>query len=261
VFRQNWKAFAAIGMLGITCLQFLLFFALNYTSALNAAVIMALTPVLTMIGAAIFLREPFGRSATLGMGLSVVGALLAVLGDNPAGIRGFALDRGEPLALLAAACMAFYTIGSRKLLDDRVSPIVNTALVVAMGFIGMLPLAAFAHLPHTAPSASVLLALAGISIGAAVMGLVFWTRSIQVLGVSEPNVLYNFIPVITMLISWSQGTRPFPEQMIGALLVVVGVTQSVMCARTAKGSEARSTEPRAPEVDIRVPVHSHYNAS
>ena len=230
-FRQNWRSFVAIGALGITCLQFLLFFSLNYTSALNASVIMALTPVITMAGAAMFLHEPLSGKALLGMAVSAAGALLAVLGDSPAGISGFTLDRGEPLALLAAVCMAFYTIGSRRLLDHRVSPIVNTALVVTMGLLGMLPLAAFGHLPHTAPTASVLFALAGISIGAAVIGLVFWTRSIQVLGVSEPNVLYNFIPVLTMLISRSQGTRPYAEQIVGAVLVVAGVTQSVLSSR------------------------------
>ena len=142
-FRQNWRGFVAIGALGITCLQFLLFFSLNYTSALNASVIMALTPVITMAGAAMFLHEPLSGKASLGMAVSAAGALLAVLGDSPAGISGFTLDRGEPLALLAAVCMAFYTIGSRRLLDHRVSPIVNTALVVTMGLLGMLPLAAF----------------------------------------------------------------------------------------------------------------------
>ena len=130
--------------------------------------------------------------------------------------------------------MAFYTIGSRKLLDHRVSPIVNTALAVIMGLLGMLPLAALGRVPHTAPTASVLFALAGISIGAAVIGLVFWTRSIQVLGVSEPNVLYNFIPVLTMLISWSQGARPYPrtDRRCGTR----------RCRRNAVGDKSRQAE-------------------
>lgn len=70
-------AFLILGLVGITLNQALLFAALNLTTAVNSAVIMALTPLLTMIGAAIWLGEPFGIRAPIGLAVSLAGALLA----------------------------------------------------------------------------------------------------------------------------------------------------------------------------------------
>jgi len=48
-----------------------------------------------------------------------------------------------------------------------------------------------------------------------------------VLGVGEPNLYYNFIPVLTMIMVSLQGIPPHPEQILGAGLVVAGVTLSM----------------------------------
>ena len=222
--RKNWLGYLLLGVIGITTFQLLLFFALEHTTAVNSAVIMALTPALTMVGAALFLGEPFGGRAALGMAIAVAGALLAVLGDSPAGLAGFTLDRGEPLALLAAGCMAFYTVASRRLLPKDVPPLTHTALVIAMGTVFLLPLAFAAEPPRSEPNLHVLVALAGVSLGATVLGYLFWNRAVSTLGVGEPSLLYNFIPVLTMVMVSLQGTPPHAEQIIGALLVVAGVS-------------------------------------
>src|SRR6187402_821145 len=41
--RANWRGYLALGFIGIAAFQLLVFFALDYTTALNSAVIMALT--------------------------------------------------------------------------------------------------------------------------------------------------------------------------------------------------------------------------
>jgi len=225
--RDNWRRYIVLGVVGITFFQALLFIALDYTTAVNASVIMALTPVLTMAGAAVFLGEPFGVRAGIGMVISVAGALLAVLGDSPNGFAGLTLDRGEPLALLGAGCMAFYTVASRRLMPTKEKTLINTALVVGFGMVFLLPLSAFTEAPRTLPTWPVVVALTGLTLGSTVLGYLFWTHAIKVLGVSEPNILYNFIPVLTMIMASLQGTPPHTEQVIGALLVVAGVTLSI----------------------------------
>jgi drug/metabolite transporter (DMT)-like permease len=222
--RANWRGYLVLGLIGITALQLLLFFALDYTTAVNFAVIMALTPALTMVGAALFLGEPFDWRACVGMAIAVAGALLAVLGDSPAGLAGLTLDRGEPLALLAAGCLAFYTVASRRLLPSDISPITNTALVIATGAIFLLPLSFAGEATRGEPTVQGLAALAGLSLGATVLGYLFWNRAVSTLGVGEPSLLYNFIPVLTMLMVSLQGTPPHAEQVVGGLLVIAGVS-------------------------------------
>lgn len=225
--RRHWRGYLLLGVIGITCFQLLLLFSLEYTTAVNCAVVMALTPVLTMAGAAAVLGDPFSRRAVVGMGIAVAGALLAVLGDSPAGVAGLTLDRGEPIALLAAGCMAFYTVASRRLLPADVPPMTSTALVVTFGALFLLPLSALAEAPRSEPTPDVALALLGLTLGATVLGYLFWNHAVRVLGVGEPNLFYNFIPVLTMIMVSLQGSPPHPEQMLGAALVVAGVTLSM----------------------------------
>jgi len=146
------------------------------------------------------------------------------LGDSPAGLARFTLDRGEPLALLAAGCMAFYTVASRRLLPSHIPAITNTALVIAMGTIFLLPLSFAGEAPRSEPTVQMLMALAGLSLGATVLGYLFWTRAVGTLGVGEPSLLYNFIPVLTMLMVSLQGKPPHAEQVVGGLLVIAVVS-------------------------------------
>lgn len=225
--REHWRSYLVLGVVGITAFQLLVLFSLDYTTAVNSAVVMALTPVLTMAGAAVVLGDPFGWRAGVGMGIAVAGALLAVLGDSPAGLAGFTLDRGEPIALAAAGCMAFYTVASRRLLPTDVPAMTSTALVIVFGTLFLLPLSLFGEAPRSEPALDVVLALIGVSLGATVLGYLFWNRSVRALGVGEPNLYYNFIPVLTMIMASLQGSPPHPEQMIGGVLVLAGVTLSM----------------------------------
>ncbi len=225
IFRSNWTSYLAIGCIGFAVFPLLIFSALGYTSAMNASVIMALSPVMTMVGAAVFLGEALTPRTIVGLSVAVLGAVVAVVGDSPNGLGGFTIDAGEPIMVAAAACLAFYTVASRKLLKPDVPAKVNIALVPAVGAVMLLPITLiFGKTPTTAPSLDTVLALIGIVLGSTVLGYLFWMRSTQTLGVGTPNLLFNFIPVLTIIFSWIGGIAPFPEQILGAALVIVGVS-------------------------------------
>jgi drug/metabolite transporter (DMT)-like permease len=200
------------------------------TSAVSAAVIMALTPALTALGAAVFLGEKLTGRTIAGTAISVAGALLAVLGANPRGLAGFSLNWGDTLALLAAGCMAFYTIAARRLMRHDVPAITNTAVVIAIGTVFLLPLA-IPVLPARLPStAAPLWGLAGVVLGSTVVAYVAWNKAIDLIGATEPGLIYNFIPVITMLLVSLQGDPPWPAQVIGAGVIIFGVTLAMLPA-------------------------------
>ena len=151
--------------------------------------------------------------------------MVAVLGDNPRGLAGLTLDYGEPLALVAAVCLSFYTIAQRKLLSPSVPSIVSVALMLTIGAVLLLPITLiFGKLPTTPPSAAVIWSMLPVSLLSTALAFVLWLRATQVVGVDIPNLLFNFIPVLTMIFTWVAGTPPFPMQVLGAVLVVAGVT-------------------------------------
>ena len=169
-----------------------------------------------------------------------------MFGDNPRGLAGVSLDAGEPLILAAALCMAFYTVASRRLMRHDVSALANTAVVLTIGAVFLLPLA-IAQAPNGPPAApGPALALVALILGPTVIGYLAWNRATASIGVTEPNLFFNFIPVVTIVLSALQGQRPWPEQIVGAALVIAGVTLGMI-----RGGAARHHK-RAPGVQ---PVH------
>jgi drug/metabolite transporter (DMT)-like permease len=180
-----------------------------------------------MAGAAIFLGEPFGLRAWIGGIIAFSGALLAVLGDGPQGIFGLTLDRGEPIMLIAALCLAFYTVGSRKLLPLSVSVLHGTTAIIVVATLVLMPFALSEPAPKNPPDVNVVVAVAGLAVGSTVLSYLAWMHATRVLGVRESSVYCNFTPVITMLLAALHGAPTWPAQFAGALLVVTGVILSV----------------------------------
>lgn len=239
----HWVGYLLMGFIGIAFFQAIFFAGLQFTSPVSAAVIMALTPVFTALGAAVFLGESLTLPVIAGMVLSVTGAALAVFGDNPRGIAGLSLDAGEPLVLLGALCMAFYTVASRRLMRKDVSALENTAIVLAVGAVFLLPLALY-QAPDSPPASSApVIALVALILGPTIIGYLAWNRATATIGVAEPNLIFNFIPVVTMALSALQGERPWPEQVIGAALVIGGVTLGMLHGSAAQDHHAGSTQP------------------
>jgi drug/metabolite transporter (DMT)-like permease len=243
LLRRHWRFYVLQGFVGLTCFQAFLFSALSLSSPISVSVIMALTPLLTAFAAAIVLREKLARRALAGMGISVVGAVLAVLGANPRGLAGMSLDWGIPLALAAVTCMAFYTIAARRLTPANVRGTTNMALVLAIGAVFLLPLAATEPPVAASGSPAQLWALAGLVLGSTVIGYLAWNESIRRIGVAGPNLIYNFIPLVTILLSSLQGELPWPEQGLGAVLVIAGVTFSMLPRGAVRPGLLKATRP------------------
>ena len=227
----HWSCYLLLGFVGITCFQVFLFSAIQLTSAISASVIMALTPAMTACGAAAFTGEQLTGRSIVGTVVAVIGAVIAVLGDNPLGLAGLSLDWGEPLALVAAMCMAFYTAAAPRLLRKDVAALTNTTLVVTIGAVFLSPLAV-SSFPSTPPSAAPLAALAAVVAGSTIIAYLCWTRAIALIGAMQTNVMFNFIPVVTMVLASFEGEFPAREQVIGATIVVAGVTWSIVPNRT-----------------------------
>ena len=220
----HWRRYLPLGLVGITGSQVFLFSGLHFTSAVSGATIMALTPALTALGAAAFAGEPLTRRAAAGIVISFFGAALAVLGDNPRSLAGLTLDWGEPLVFVGALGMAFYTVASRRLMPKDTPALVNTAVVMAIGAAFLLP-PAIAFFPAGPPgSAAPVMALAAVVLGSTVIAYLCWNRAIDLIGVGQPNMIYNFIPVVTMAIAALEGLWPWPEQLAGAAIVIGGIS-------------------------------------
>ncbi|WP_298623355.1 DMT family transporter [uncultured Legionella sp.] len=224
-FKGHWWHYFLLGFIGITCFQGSLFFALSITSPINVAVIMALSPVFTAIAESIVSEHVPGIHTILAIIISVCGATLAVLGSSFDGTSAINFNWGDSIAVLSALCFTFYTVASRRWLPSHIPSLINITIVVSIGAILLLPLTIGLNpMPGFPQSMAPIWALLGLVIGSTVIAYLCWTQAIERIGVTEPNLIYNFMPLVAMVLSSIHGAPPTHMQIIGACLVIGGVT-------------------------------------
>lgn len=227
--RRHFVAYLVLGGVGIAAFQAFLFLAIAWTSPVTVAVVMATTPVWTLAGAALILRERLDRLSLVGAALALAGALIAVAGKADALSAHDALW-GDAMALLAALSFSFYIIGMRRSAPVSVPILSTTALVMVVGAVCLLPLVPLDG-PVTAAATPTAVWATVVLIVGTVAAYLAWNRAIGVLGASEPTILYNATPVVAMAIAAAAGMPPTAMQVIGGGLVVVGVSLAVLRAR------------------------------
>lgn len=121
VARQDFIMLFFAGMLGITINQFSFVKGLSMTSPINAAIIITLTPIITMILASIYQKEPITKKKVSGVFIGASGALLLLLSGIQA-INGSGSMIGNLFCLLSSFSYALYLTVFKKLITKH-SPV------------------------------------------------------------------------------------------------------------------------------------------
>ena len=106
---RDMLRFFFAALLGIVCNQCCYTIGLSLTSPINASIVTTTLPIITMILAALFLREPITSKKVLGIFFGCIGAFILITGS---GRGGFGLDGstllGDLLCLGAQCSFAVY---------------------------------------------------------------------------------------------------------------------------------------------------------
>jgi len=132
--------FILIGITGGSFYFFLQNTALTYTYAANVSIIVALSPILTVILAQLFSRsgERLGKYVYIGAAIAIAGVVLVVL--NGALVLKLS-PVGDLLAFLAAASWACYSVLIKRL-SGRVDSTLLARRVILYGAVTSVPLLA-----------------------------------------------------------------------------------------------------------------------
>ena len=198
---------------------------LQHTTAPKAALIIATVPVVVMIFATIFLRERIKLPGLLGMGISLTGIFVLIVGDqNFKWALGDHLF-GDLLIFGAVVSAALYIVSARSLGKNH-SALEFTSMQIIYGAILYAP-AFLWELPNTD-----WLLISGRSIEALVFLTLFSTAgaflcynyALSKVPATQASVFINGIPVVTAFGAWILlGEKLTLIQAWGGLLVLLGV--------------------------------------
>jgi len=107
--RGQWPLLMGISALGVGCYNSLQYLALQTSTAVNATLIGASGPILTLLVGAAFFGSPVRRPQWIGAALSMVGVLIVIARGDLMKLATLQLDRGDLIMLVATLTWSVYT--------------------------------------------------------------------------------------------------------------------------------------------------------
>lgn len=214
------------GLFGLVAVQYSFAEALRYTSPVNITLIAALAPIVVMLLAAIFLKEPITLKKAGGVALGISGIFILILPGISASGRATTLQ-GDLFCFINITTYAIYLIITRKV-TQRYSALTLMKWMFLFSALCTLPFGA-GDLPHARIFSSKtgllpILSLAYICIFAT--GLAYFLIPIGLKRIRPTTVsMYsNLQPIIASCIAIRLGQDRFSwDKPIAALLVMIGV--------------------------------------
>ena len=179
-----------------------LFLSLQFTFAINAAVINSVEPVIIVFLAWLIFRDQFTVRQALGAALSFGGVLVLIAAGSFERLLQLDFNLGDIIVFVAYIAWGFYAVLIRKL-PREMDPLVIVTLLLGFGIpmlLGpyLIEIFYFRAMPFNAHNFGVITYL-GIFSGA--IAMVSWNYGIKTLGPIRASQFLHLIPAFTVMLA------------------------------------------------------------
>ena len=221
--RDMLKIFFA-ALFALVFNQGVFIFGLSLTSPIDASIVTTTLPIVTMIVAALYLKEPVTNKKVLGIFVGALGALILILSSRSAGSSGGSIV-GDLLCLTAQISFSIY-LTAFKGLSQKYSPITMNKWMFVYASICYIPFSYrdVSAIEWSGISTAALLQVGYVVVGGSFLAYIFIMSAQRLL---RPTVvsMYNYMqPIVASIAAILMGIGMFNlEKGIAIALVFLGV--------------------------------------
>ena len=200
--------------------------AMNYTTAINAGVIVTSTPVMTVLLSWAVFRERITGRIWLGISAAIAGVLYMVSRGDPASLLGLSFNSGDIILIGSCLGVGGYAATVKKL-PAGLHPLSLLTVICAVGAVYHAPFVVYELVSgeHIVPSIKSLVSLAFLAVFPSVVAILIWNSAISRIGPSRSTLYMYLIPVFTAVLAIPLlGESIDVYHIAGAALIVAGVT-------------------------------------
>lgn len=229
--RRDWLSILAVSITYPVLFFWWQTLGVANTSASISGMLYAITPVVTLIGAAIFIRERTSIWQMVGIGISIVGLAFMVFWGNGDGAGSTTL-LGAIYILLSVGALAAYFITVRRV-SQRVDAMKLTCAMLVVGAIVFNIVSIVRHartgsiMGFFTPMGSTEFIWASLYLGLLSSLFASWVSNFALkwLPAAMVSVYNNVIPVGAVLGGYFLlNERIYQHQLLGTLIVIIGVS-------------------------------------
>ena len=243
------RVFLVLGAAGIWGSMQFTYLAIYNTTAGNAVILQAATPVIVALIARFYLGERLLSVQWLGVAVSLLGVLLVITRGPFAMLQPAELHSGDFITLLSLSSWAIYTVYGKRVLATY-SPLLATTAAYVMGtFLILLTVAVTA--PLFPPPRLWSLTAWTIVFYQGILGAVahiWWYEAVLVVGPSQAAIFTNLQPIIGIVLApLLLGEQIGIWHVVGTLFVLAGVgltTRPPSATPETERGESRRARPR-----------------
>lgn len=234
--RSSFWYLLTVAFFGIAVFNTLLYQAGHFTSAINLALIgTTSSPVMSIILAAIFLKERLPFLRIVGLLICLAGILLLVSRGDWHNLRTFHFGRGDGWIFAAAFCFAVYNVLVRRK-PAGISGMQFLLLAFGLGTLLLFPAYLYDQQVNPAPqwTGSLLLIILYLGLGTSVLAYLCWNAAIARLGAGRTALFGNLIPVFSSVEAvWLLQESFSSLHLAGSILVIGGLILANLRKRKA----------------------------
>lgn len=224
VIAAHWKFLALMGALQLGA-QAVFVLALNFTTAINAALENASQPAITAVMAWLLIRERVSLRQSLGILIALIGITVMVVRADLSALMAFDFNIGDLFVVLAVSSWALYAILLPRV--PRALGLTTTLFIVmSTGGIALLPFYIVESLVYRPVSINLptVATIVGLGLFITSTSVFIWNAGVRAVGPNRATAFMNLIPIfgagLAILIL---GERLFLYHLAGAVLVWVGI--------------------------------------
>lgn len=225
-----------LALLGVTSYFVIQYTAVSLTTASNAGLLIALSPLFVALLSALWLREPLTREKLAGIAVAMFGVAAVISRGTFRFSFGSGNLAGDLLMVLNALEWALFSILGKQIMQ-RYSPLVTIAYITLFGTLWFYPLAfPLGVLGQAARlSAAGWLAVAFLGVFCSVGGYFLWYWALSQVEASRVAVFQYLQPLITFFLSaLLLGEQVSLSSLGGGLLIIAGVVLVTRAPRPAR---------------------------
>ena len=225
VVRRNWSILLVLGLLGLTICNSLSYVGVQWTTAINGALVNSAGPMLTLAASFAFYRERVTHRQIAGILISLLGVVVIVIRGDAAALFDLSINIGDLVILISVGTWSVYTVMLPRR-PSQLSPVALLAILFAIGWMTVLPLhlvesALGRPLPLSGPA---LLGYAYVGLFPAVIAFFGWNRGVAVIGPNRASLFSHLMPLFSAgLAHVFLGEEIAPYHLAGAALIFLGI--------------------------------------
>ncbi|RSD28957.1 DMT family transporter [Mesobacillus subterraneus] len=223
--KEHFKLLVFLAVTGVVGFNLLIYWAVHYTSAINATLLNSTSPLFIFLLSALLIGEKMELKYWVSMAISMIGVLVVITQGSFERLIALQFNMGDLIMVLAVISWSLYSIFIKKI-SGKLPSLAIFGFTLAIGFTVMIPAVAIelAIVQVDVPTMAEWSALFYIGIFPSICSFLLWNRAVAMIGPSKASISLNLIPVFGTIAAFLVlGEVITIPQVLGGCLVFIGV--------------------------------------